>query len=642
MPPRRWHESTDIKMAALLSRTAGSAILVALAMGAISERAQQPLSPSAEQAAVQHVSPPASRQPLQFSTYLGGSGLDGASAIAIGNNGAVYVAGHTSSSDFPVRNEVMGYQGGLAGLDAFVASYNASGDSLLFSTYVGGSQGDEVVTDIAVDTDGRAVIVGGTSASDFPVARHIHGFRGGGLYDLDAFVVAVESDARKIGFASFLGGSGDETATGIAMSGGDVYVTGTTTSIDFPTTAGSFQAARIHDDSLRTDAFVAKLAASAGGYTLEWATYLGGSGDDLPSDILVDGTGGVWVVGTTESDDFPVAAAAQSPLHSDFNGPYRDGEGDAFIVRLSPDGASLDVAGYLGGSQDDHATGIAVDGQDRVLMTGWTQSRTFPTTPGAYQSMPVGIRDRFVLRLSEEAGTWALDYATRFGSESGFAMGRAGIVVDATGSVWIGGAESGSYLQTVGALQPSAGGGEADGFLARIDDDGAAVGYASYLGGTATDAVMGLTLREGKLCATGSTASHDFPVASAVQSIFDGPPATGLLTTSAFVTCFDTSLIRTSNDAQLSEDAPLVVLHASYPNPANRETTFRLVLSAPAHVTLRVYDILGRHQATVLDGELASGTHDLTWDTSALAAGTYFYVAESPRGRSVRNMVVIR
>ncbi len=622
---------------ALLQGTLGFATLAALLMGTISGFPQ-------ETEGLPQFGPEApARQAVRFSTYLGGAGYDNGSAVAIGSSGSVYTLGQTSSRDFPVRREVMGYQGGLAGLDAFVARYNASGDSLLYATFLGGARGDEVATAIAIDADERAVVVGGTGSSDFPAVGHLQAFRGGGVLDFDAFVAQIDTDGSTIRFATTLGGSGDETATGVALSGDDIFVAGTTTSSDFPTTAGSIQSIRIGGSDLGdTDAFVAKIANTSGGYRLEWATYLGGSGDEMPSAVMVDDAGGVWVVGTTASDDFPVSSASQVPLQSEFSGPYRQNEGDAFVVRLTPDGASLDVAAYLGGAQDDQATGITIDAQGRLFVTGWTESNTFPTTAGTYRDTPAGIRDRFVLRMSQQAGVWGLDYATRFGSESGYAMGRAGIVAEPSGDVWIAGAETALSLPVVGAVQPVPGGGSADGFLVRLNSDGTTVGYASYLGGTSADAITGLALKNGQLCVTGGTSSQDFPVSSAVQPVFDGPTATDLLTTSAFLTCFDTALIRTTNEQQPTAGAPLVVLHGSYPNPANRETTFRIVLAAPVHVTLRVFDILGRHQATVVDDELQPGTHDLHWDTSALPAGTYFYVAEGAGARAVRNMVVIR
>ncbi|MDX1547941.1 MAG: SBBP repeat-containing protein [Rhodothermales bacterium] len=482
--------------------------------------------------------PPAPSMALQFSTYLGGSDLDLGSAIALDADGAVYVAGQTFSSDFPTRNAAMGYQGGpIAGADGFVVKYSPGGDRLVYATYLGGSLGAEVITAMAVDGQGRVYVAGTTTAPDFPARNPIHTYRGGGQLLSDAFVARLSADGTEVEFATFLGGTGDETATALALGDdGSVYLTGTTTSGDFPTTAGVVQPEPARgDERARTDAFIVKLIPDGVAFSLGYATYLGGTWDEVPHALAVDAGGHAWVAGMTNSDDFPL----QAPLQNTFGGPLREFEGDGFVTRLTPDGTALGFSTYLGGTQDDQATGLALGDDGGVYLTGSTMSNTLPTTPGAYQTERRGLRERFAARLMPEGAGWRIDYATRLGA-AGTTLGRAGLAADRAGRVWIAGATSAEQFPTAGAEQAAYGGGETDAFVARLDASGTALGAATLLGGSAGEAVTALALGPDRVCVTGGTGSGDFPTRGARQAVFDGPAAVGLRLTSAFVACFAT------------------------------------------------------------------------------------------------------
>jgi hypothetical protein len=202
------------------------------------------------------------------------------------------------------------------GSDAFVAKLNAAGSALVYSTYLGGS-GDEGGNGIAVDGAGNAYITGFTSSTDFPMANPLQPAYGGGT---DAFVAKLNAAGSALVYSTYLGGSGGEHGSGIAVdAASNAYITGTTSSTDFPM-ANPLQPA--HGGG--TDAFVAKL--NAAGSALVYSTYLGGSGDDNGIGIAVDSAGNAYVTGNTSSTNFPTANALQ---------PVYGGGWDAFIARIA-------------------------------------------------------------------------------------------------------------------------------------------------------------------------------------------------------------------------------------------------------------------------------------------------------------------
>ncbi len=248
---------------------------------------------------------------LLYSTFLGGSDRDVGFGIAADRFGNAYVTGETFSIDFPTANPL---QVSLAGdLDAFVTKLNPAGSALLYSTYLGGS-GTDVANAIAVDQFGNAYVAGETFSPDFPTANPLQAILVGGL---DAFVTKLNPAGSALLFSTYLGGSGDDEAFGIAVGNVNVYVTGLTDSPDFPM-ANPLQAIL----GGGTDAFVTKL--NPVGSALLFSTYLGGSGGDEAFGIAV-GNVNVYITGFTDSTDFPTAHPVQASLGGDF---------DAFVTKL--------------------------------------------------------------------------------------------------------------------------------------------------------------------------------------------------------------------------------------------------------------------------------------------------------------------
>ena len=261
---------------------------------------------------------------LVYSTYLGGSGSDRGSGISVDTAGNAYVTGHTNSTDFPTASAIQAALGSTGGfIDAFVTKLNPSGSSLVYSTYLGGSDTDNGLG-IAIDTSGNASVIGFTRSTDFPAAN---AFQASFAGTDDAFVTKLNSAGSALVFSAYLGGSGDEEGDSIGVDGsGNVYVSGSTTSTDFPT-ANPFQAANAGSD----DAFVTKFSATG---SVVYSTYLGGSGFECAAfGLAVDASGNAYATGCTLSTDFPTV----DPIQASNAG----GGGDVFVTKLNAAGTAL-------------------------------------------------------------------------------------------------------------------------------------------------------------------------------------------------------------------------------------------------------------------------------------------------------------
>jgi len=314
---------------------------------------------------------------LVYSTYLGGSSEDNGYGIAVDGDGNAYVAGVTSSADFPTQSAYdASYNGGGDGSDAFVSKLNPAGNALVYSTYLGGEVGDDCGVSIAVDTSENAYVTGSTESTDFPTVGPYQTDQG----SADAFVTKLSVAGTALVYSTYLGGGDMDRANGIAVGGsGNAYVTGITSSSDFPTLSA------LRTDLSGLDAFVTKM--NSAGNALEYSTYLGGSGAEQGYSIAVDGSGSAYVTGYTYSTDFPTV----DPYQTDRGGV------DAFMARLSVSGNTLLYSSYLGGGDEDYGRGIAVDGNGNAYITGTTYSTDFPTV-GPYQTDQAST-DVFVARF---------------------------------------------------------------------------------------------------------------------------------------------------------------------------------------------------------------------------------------------------
>lgn len=327
----------------------------------------------------------ASGSTLVYSTYLGGSGYDVATGIAIDPSGNAYVSGFNYLGEFPTTPGTS--QDATAGsYDAFISKLNPTGSALAYSTYLGGS-GDDSALGIAIDSTGNALVTGSTNSSNFPMQSAQQGTFGG-YYD--AFATKLNAAGSALVYSTYLGGStnpggtGLEHGRGIAVdASGNAYIAGQTGSSDFPTTPGAYQTTYGGAE----DAFVVKIGPSG---SAVYSTYLGGSGADAANAIAVDPSGNAYVTGNNYSGGFPTLDALHGPYPPSF---------DAFVAKLAWNGA-LVYSTYLGASSNDLGLGIVVDLVGNAYVVGYTQSTDFPVTPGAAQQTNGGLYDAFVAKIA--------------------------------------------------------------------------------------------------------------------------------------------------------------------------------------------------------------------------------------------------
>jgi hypothetical protein len=447
---------------------------------------------------------------LVYSTFLGGTDQDYGNAIAVDSSGNAYVTGFTGSTNFPTANAFQGTFGGTStgfGGDAFVTKLNPSGSAVVYSTYLGGSGDDEGVG-IAVDSNGNAYIVGETNSTNFPTANAFQGTFGGGFGD--AFVSKLNPSGSALVYSTYLGGSANEFAGGIAVdSAGSAYVTGETRSINFPI-ANAIQATGNGLGEFSGDVFITKF--NAAGSALVYSTYLGGGGADGGAGIAVDSAGNAYVAGFTGSTNFPVANAIQNT---------RGGSADAFIAKINPAGSALVYSTYLGGSDLEQLEPncIAVDSAGNVYVTGGTYSTNFPVA-NALQSTSAGALDAFVAKINA-AGS-ALVYSTYLGgSDFEFPLG---IAVDSAGNASVAGDTSSTNFPTANAFQNLNAGGLDDAFITKLNASGSAIIYSSYLGTGSSERAYGIAVDSaGNAYVTGVATSTDFPTTTgAFDTTFNG------------------------------------------------------------------------------------------------------------------------
>jgi hypothetical protein len=374
---------------------------------------------------------------------------------------------------------------------------------LSFSTYLGGS-GFDSVRAVAADWTRNVYVAGYTDSRDLPVRNALQAQSGGGV---DAFVAKL-SPSGSLVYLTYLGGSGDDRALGIAVdASGNAYVTGWTYSTNFPTTAGARQ--RVLGGG--RDAFVAKLNSAGSG--LVYSTFLGGTNHETGNGIALDASGNAYVAGDTYSSDFPVRSAFQSSNR---------GRQEAFVAKLNAAGDALLWSTYLGGYGDDRATAIAVDASGAVYVTGATDSPNFPTQSPIQG--PAGGQDAFVVKLSPDGA--ALVYGTYLGGSSGSTAvpeTGLGIQVDGLGNAYVVGVTPSLNFPVVNAFQAVYNGGSFDGFVAKLNAQGTALLYSTYLGGASLDYATALSVnRAGVAAVAGYTASSNFPVLGGPQTTLAG------------------------------------------------------------------------------------------------------------------------
>lgn len=440
---------------------------------------------------------------LLYSTFLGSGNFEEADDIALDAAANAYITGDTDSGDFPTTPGVYDptYNGGSR--DVFVTKLNASGSELIYSTFLG-SDGDENGNKIAVDGLGNAYIVGTTNSSNFPSTSGAYDtmFNGG----VDAFVTKLNPSGDDLLYSTFLGSEFDDEGHALTLdTETNVYLTGATSSPDFPTTLGAYDTA--HNGHI--DAFVTKL--NPGGSDLIYSTFLGGQSTDIGYAVAIGTDSSLYVTGETRFGDFPTTPGAYDTTHNSV------GDGDVFLTKFNASGSDLIYSTFLGGGEYEVGYAIALDTAGSAYLTGTTRSANFPVTSGAYDTTNgtsgVGT-DAFVTRLAPSGNS--LLYSTYLGAPFGEA-GRD-IALDAVGSAIVTGyTTSPDFPTTPGAYDRSFNGSR-DAFVTRFNANGSNLLYSTFLGGSGiggNEDGFGMALDVvGKVYITGYTRASDFPTTS--------------------------------------------------------------------------------------------------------------------------------
>lgn len=463
---------------------------------------------------------------LAYSTYLGGSDLDDGIAIAVDAAGNAYVTGLTRSLNFPTTAGA--YQSTFNQGAAFVAKIDATqsgAPSLVYSTFLGSTaSGYAAGLGIAVDASGNAYVTGVTNSTSFPVTAataYQPAFTGGP----DGFMTQLNSTGTALLYSTFLGGSATNYPLGIAVdTSGSAYVTGLTSSTDFPVSAGAYQSTNntTNPYACGQTVFMTKLDPSkSGAASLAYSTYLGGTCGEIGYAIAVDAGGNAYVTGSTVSVDFPVKPNPGA-FQVSVNGNGTFSRYDAFIAKLDPTqsgAASLVYSTYLGGELDDYGQGIAVDAAGNPYVTGYTASTNssssfpFPTTGNAYQI--TGFGDAAFVTKMNSTGTAQL-YSTFLSGNAGGEFGY-GIAVDGAGNAYvIGTTYSSNFPVSPDAFQKTRSGFAPNFFVTKLNpaQSGAlSLVYSTYLGEqAASNRSPGIAADAGgNAYVTGSTYSTNFP-----------------------------------------------------------------------------------------------------------------------------------
>ncbi len=385
---------------------------------------------------------------LIYSTYIGGSGSDYATSNAVDANDNLYITGYTTSTDFITTTGA--YQTiNNGGVDGFITKLNASGTAIIYSTYIGGNNGDYSRA-IAIDTYNNAYITGNTNSSNFVTSNGAFQTVYNGLDDI--FVCKINDSGNNIIYSTYIGSFNNESGQSIALdNSGNAYITGWA-HFGFPTTPNAFQTI-IGGGS---DAIVVKLNSL--GTSLIYSTFIGGNGLDASYDIAIDSSNNAYITGDTESSNFVVSSNA---LQTTREGGWTD----AFVTKINASGTAIIYSTYLGGNGDDTAHSIALDTNDNAYITGRTESTNFDITSGAFQTTKAAGRDVFASKLNSTGS--GLLYSTYIGGNNND-VGLS-IAVDSLTNAYLTGLTWSTNLYTTTGAFQTANSGTRDLFVFKLD-----------------------------------------------------------------------------------------------------------------------------------------------------------------------------
>lgn len=439
---------------------------------------------------------------LNYSSYIGGSESDRGYSLCVDDKGSSYFTGSTSSVNLPIMNGPPNntYHGSQ---DVFIVKMNPEGTDLVYSTYIGGRMDDESY-DIAIYPNGGPVITGYTESHDFPTTNDAYQGINKGT-PKDAFLLILGADGSTLRYSTYLGGTYSETGYGVYVDDtGHTYVTGYTTSFDFPTS----QDANDTSQNGKQDVFICKFNKTL--TDLDFSTYIGGSEKDIAYDICSDESSFTYIAGYSMSEDFPVTSGS-------FDGTFNKNNetSDSFVLKLAKDGSTIEYSTFIGGNHTDISYGITLDDDDCPIITGETLSSDFPVSHGSFDTEFNGRHGRdseaFVTKLEHDGS--AIVFSTFVGGtidDIGY-----DIATDDLGRIFIVGAtKSPDFPVTEGAYEESKSGtnSTSDVFITKLDGNGSSIVYSTFFGGSENDVARSLAIDgQSSVYFSGYTSSTDYP-----------------------------------------------------------------------------------------------------------------------------------
>ncbi len=585
---------------------------------------------------------------LIYSTFLGGYSWDEGRSLTLDANGSVFVTGFTYSNTFPITPGA--FQTTFGGIqDGFITKLNAGGNAITYSTFLGGQWGD-IGYYLTTDNDKNLFVTGYTESLNFPITPGA--FQTVKSLNKDGFVAKLDSTLSSLHYSTFLGGNGDDYGYSLSIrSDGSAYIGGQTSSTDFPVSPAAFQ------DTLGqtwiADAFITNLDPL--GSSINYSTYLGGDGWDYANSLTSDNYGNVYITGQTASSNFPVTPGAfQLTPGGD---PYI---ADAFVTKLNNLGSALIYSTYLGGQGDDLGRSIVLASDGSIILTGWTNSDNFPSTPDAYQPSNGGTQDVFVTKVNLDGS--ALDYSTYLGGSNldyGFYL-----ATDTDGNVSVTGwTQSTNFPTSSGAYQTAYGGGDYDAFVTKFLVDLIPVELTSFYANVSEDKVnlnwststetnnSGFNIERSsgsEFQVIGFAAGHGTTTEIQSYTFTDDNVSNGKYSYRLKQIDLD-GTFEYSKTIEVEVTTPLEFsLAQNYPNPFNPSTTIKynipsegtgLALSA---VTLKVYDVLGKEVATLVNEEKPAGNFEIEFDATHLSSGVYYYQLRTGEFVETKKMILLR
>ena len=399
--------------------------------------------------------------PLVWASYIGGSSTDYAYSVGADYSSNGLICGYTSSSNFPTTPGA--YDNTWNSTDGYIAKFSSNGSTLLFASFLGGTSSDYMYG-CSADQNGYIYVGGYTSSSNYPTTS--------GCFDntynsTDAVATKLNPAGSALSYSTYIGGTSTEISYAMTVSpDGYMYMTGYTSSSNFPTTSGCWD--NINNS---TDVFVVKINQT--GSALSYGTYLGGTSSDYGYGIFVDPFGSCLVTGYTSSSNYPTTSGCYDNTYNST---------DIFVTKFNTTGSSLVFSTYLGGTSSDYGYGITSDQNGYVYVTGYTNSSNYPLTSGVVRTVYQG-NEAIITKFSPSGG---LVYSTFVGGNNSD-YGR-GIAVDSDGNAIISGYLYSTDLPcTVGAVSCNITGSTPDVFVVKLNSNASTYLYSSYIGGSNYD-----------------------------------------------------------------------------------------------------------------------------------------------------------